>query len=212
MTVIPMSDKPAIEPRLLKKRQKHSRVFAVLLVLSLLVVDNSHDTLGIYYEMATWTGVFLIAMCVLGRSYCSAFIGGIKNDVVMRDGPFSIVRNPLYVFSFLGVLGIGLVSHMATVFAVLVVSFIVYYKFVVAREEAFLLNKFGDQYKKYFNEVPRWFPKWSLWHEPEQITVRPKFLRRTMMDALVFFLPVPFFAVLDYLHEMEMLPVYIFLP
>jgi protein-S-isoprenylcysteine O-methyltransferase Ste14 len=200
-------------PKLLKKRQKHSRWFALLAVLLMMVTESSMALMhSMWYEAMESLGAVLIGICILGRSYCSAYIGGVKNDVLMREGPFSIVRNPLYVFSFLGLLGIGMFSGMLTVTLFLAVAFTVYYKFVVAREEAFLLNKFGESYQRYLNEVPRWWPKWSLWSEPQELVVRPKFMRRTMQDAMIFFLPFPCFELLNILHDYGVLPVLFVLP
>lgn len=203
---------PKTAPKLLKKRQKHSRWFVAAVVFALLFIEAPLQRGPLFYALVNPLGVILIALCIVGRSYCSAFIGGVKNDVLMREGPFSVVRNPLYVFSFIGLAGIGLLSGMLTLTAGFLLAFIVYYQFVVAREEAFLLKKFGDGYQAYLREVPRWWPKWSLWHEPEQITVRPKFLRQTMADALIFLLPLPCFALLHILHAQGLLPVLLWLP
>jgi len=199
-------------PKLLKKRQKHSRWLGLVLGIAMLFVKGRVSEDSFMEDTLESLGSLVIAVCVVGRSYCSAYIGGIKNDRVMREGPFSVVRNPLYVFSFIGLIGIGMISEMATVTLAMLVAFIVYYKFVVAREEAFLLNKFGEEYARYKQEVPRWWPKWPLWHEPEEITVRPKFLRRTMMDGLLFFLPFMYFEVVGTLQSHGVLPILLRLP
>ncbi len=149
---------------------------------------------------------------MFGRSYCSAFIGGIKNEKVVRAGPFSVVRNPLYVFSFIGIVGIGLQSGRFSILLILVAAFIMYYKHVVQREEAFLYNKFGEDYRVYTQEVPRWWPNWSLWNEPAEIVVRPYFIRHTMMDAAVFFIAWPCFELLALLHENGTIPFSFMLP
>jgi hypothetical protein len=148
----------------------------------------------------------------MGRAYCSTFIGGRKNDVVVRQGPFSVVRNPLYVFSFLAVVGIALQSGMYTMLFLLAGAFILYYPLVVEKEEAFLLNKFGEPYEIYMREVPRWIPNPNLWREPEQFDARPRFIRRTLMDASIFFLPLPCFAIIERLHASGILPLWLTLP
>ncbi len=143
-----------------------------------------------------WLGYALVIIGAFGRIYCSAFIGGRKNDEVVREGPFSVVRNPLYVFSFLALVGIGLESGMFTLLALLVGAFILYYPLVVDKEEAYLKNKFGEPYAAYKREVPRWKPNFKLWKEPEQVDAKPKFIRRTAMDAAIFFLPLPCFSLI----------------
>jgi protein-S-isoprenylcysteine O-methyltransferase Ste14 len=199
-------------PRLLKERQLHSRIFAVALVLTLLVAEPWLPADGLLRQSMLWLGYVLIVAGALGRVYCSVYIGGRKNETVMRDGPFSVVRNPLYVFSFLATVGIGLQSGMVLILVVLIAAFLFYYPHVVAKEEAFLAHRFGDSYAAYMREVPRWLPNLKLWREPEEIAVRPKFVRRTLMDATIFFLPMLGFALLSALHADGILPVWLTLP
>ena len=159
-----------------------------------------------------WIGYILVIVGAFGRVFCSAFIGGKKNDVVVRDGPFSIVRNPLYVFSFIAVVGIGMESKMLTVLVLLVLIYVIYYPIVVAKEEAFLKHKFGEPYDVYVKEVPRWIPNFKLYAEPEVFESRPKFIRRTAMDAAIFFLPFPLFILISVFQNHHWLPVKLILP
>ncbi len=193
---------------LLKARQRHSRWFAFM-VIPLVVFSARLEYANWQMQTMEWVGFLFTVACVLGRSYCSAFIGGIKNERVVREGPFSVVRNPLYVFSFLGVIGIGLQSDKFLVLLLLVASFIIYYKPVVRREEGFLVQKFGQPYQQYMAEVPRWFPKLSMWSEPAEIVVRPYFIRHTMLDAVVFFIPWPVFKLLAMLQAQGTIPHFI---
>jgi protein-S-isoprenylcysteine O-methyltransferase Ste14 len=163
-------------------------------------------------EFFLWTGYAMVIFGAFGRVYCSAFIGGRKNDEIVRTGAFSVVRNPLYVFSFIAMVGIGLQSGMVLVTAILIATFTLYYPVVVAKEEGFLEGKFGGDYLKYKQEVPRWIPNLKLWNEPEQVDARPKFIRNTMMDAAIFFLPLPFFNLINYLQTVNMLPIWLTLP
>jgi protein-S-isoprenylcysteine O-methyltransferase Ste14 len=203
---------PSPSPKLLKARQKHSRWFALLLIPVLVFCVGMLSDNGFTEEAMDWLGVFCVVICVLGRTYCSAFIGGIKNERVVRDGPFSVVRNPLYVFSFIGVIGLGLESGMFSVLMLLTAAYILYYKQVVAKEEAFLLNKFGEDYQKYCSEVPRWIPKFSQWREPAEVTVRPYFIRKTMLDASLFLVALPGFELLELLHDKGVIPIFMRLP
>lgn len=199
-------------PVLLKARQNHSRIFAVLLIIILLISKPAMENGSLLREVLLWGGYFLVIIGAFGRVYSSAFIGGRKNDEVVRAGMFSVVRNPLYVFSFIATLGIGMQSGMISLLIILVAAYIIYYKFVVAREEAFLENKFGKSYIDYKKDVPRWIPKLSLWNEPEQFDAKPKFIRRTIMDAMVFFLPLPCFYIINILQTHGILPVWLVLP
>jgi protein-S-isoprenylcysteine O-methyltransferase Ste14 len=187
-------------PKLLKSRMRNTKIYVFCVVLVIIFSSNSIASESPLHEIFDFTGYFLVALCALGRLYCSGFIGGLKNERVIRSGPYSVVRNPLYVFSFLGVVGIGLQSGLITAFVLLVGGFLFYYPSVVKREEEFLAHKFGEDYVNYCHEVPRWIPNFRLWNEPEEIALRPKFLRRTFFDSMVFFLPLPAFEALEHLH------------
>ena len=197
------------QPKLLKSRIKHTRLLVLFLVPFILLNQQTKNT---NYEIAQMLGYFLIIVCVLGRSYSTLFIGGRKNNEVICVGPYSIVRNPLYVFSFLGVVGIGLQTSTITFALLLPLIFLLYYPFVVLREESFLLHKFGQSYRDYMHQVPRWIPKPSLWREPEHVDTSPAFVRRTMLDASIFFLALPAFKAFEYVSVSGWLPFSVMLP
>lgn len=199
-------------PKLLKERRNHSKIFAVAVIILLLISEPWMQRGAFPRECMLWLGYALVVIGAMGRVFCSTFIGGRKNDVVVRAGVFSVVRNPLYVCSFIALVGIGLQSGMLLILVLLVTAFALYYPLVVDKEEAFLTHKFGDEYKKYVAEVPRWIPNFKLWSEPEHVDAMPKFIRRTMLDALVFFLPMPAFAVINALHASHTLPAWLTLP
>jgi len=211
-TTINTATTETANPKLLKARQRHSRLFAVLFVAVLLVSQPLFAAGSLPREFMSLLGYALVIIGAFGRVYCSAFIGGRKNDEVVRAGVFSVVRNPLYVFSFIAQVGIGLQSGMVLALAILVTSFILYYPLVVAKEEAFLQHKFGESYIKYMAEVPRWLPRLSLWNEPEQMDAKPKFIRHTIFDAFAFFLPLPCFIFIGYLQAAHILPVLFTIP
>lgn len=197
---------------LLKARQLHSRIFAAFLIILLMVSEPMLVKGSFLRESFFWLGYGMVIFGAFGRVYCSVFIGGRKNDEVVRAGVFSVVRNPLYVFSFIAMVGIGLQSGMVLVTAILIATFMLYYPVVVAKEEGFLENKFGSDYIKYKQEVPRWVPNLRLWNEPEQVDAKPKFIRHTIFDAAIFFLPPICFSIISSLQNHDMLPIWLTLP
>ncbi len=200
------------KPKLLKSRQFHSRLFAVVAIFLLLTTSPQMLEDSIVRMMMLWVGYGLIIIGAFGRVYCSCFIGGRKNKSVIRSGPFSIVRNPLYVFSFLATIGIGLQSGMLTMAIGLPLIFVIYYPLVVKKEEAFLRHKFDESYEVYLREVPRWIPNFKLWNEPIEAICRPLNIRDTMRDAAAFFLPFPAFTIIALLQAQGTLPVWLILP
>lgn len=164
--------------------------------------------------LAGWPGevlrlcgyILMVAGC-LWRVWCLMFIGGTKDGVLTTAGPYSVVRNPLYVGSFLGVVGFGLAARLPLLPVALLVLFAVLYPAVVASEEKRLEELFGDDFRRYRDATPRWVPRWSLYAEPESIPVSPKKVRQGILDAMWYLWAFAFVQVLDLFHRYGILPV-----
>lgn len=154
-----------------------------------------------WHEVLELVGYVFIVICALGRIYCTAFLGGFKNKKVIDYGPFSVVRNPLYLFSFLGIIGISLMSlHLSVMFfAPLAIGFIYY--FLIRREEGFLDETLGDDYRSYYLHTPRLIPDFSQYHQPETMTIRPRMIRRAVLDAACWFVAFPIFELIDLIQH-----------
>lgn len=199
-------------PKLQKARQLHSRIFAVALI-ALLLVSTPAIGHGTWLHLAmVLMGHVLVVLGTFARMLCTAYIGGRKNDVIVADGPFSVVRNPLYLFSLVAATGIALQSGMISVLLIMLVGFWLYYPHVVAREEAFLADKFGEDYEAYRRRVPRWVPNMALWKDVEHLQVKPQFMRNAIKDCWVFFMPLPIYKLIDFFHDHAILPVWLTLP
>ena len=87
--------------------------------------------------------------------------GGVGGTYLVISGPFAHVRNPLYVGNILMYLGLGIMSMSLFPYLqiVAILFFIMQYQFIVKEEEGFLIKKFGDNYKKYLQNIPRFFPR-----------------------------------------------------
>ena len=167
---------------------------------------------GPAHELLDLLSYTLLIVAVLGRIWCSVYIGGRKKRELVAAGPYSIVRNPLYVFSFLGVTGIGLASGTVTLTIMLCLLFTVYYAAVVRHEERILTELFGEPYTAYIARVPRWLPKFMLWSDNYRPQVEPRVVLITMRDSVWFFIALPVFETIEYLHGLGYLPVVLNLP
>ena len=87
--------------------------------------------------------------------------GGVGGTYLVISGPFAHVRNPLYVGNILMYLGLGIMSMSLFPYLqiVAILFFILQYQFIVKEEEGFLIKKFGSDYQKYLQNVPRFFPR-----------------------------------------------------
>lgn len=193
-------------------RIRDTRVVGFILVLSFLVSNSRLPDGGALHELTEYLGYFLVIACVLGRVYSTAFLGGHKNESLIRQGPFSVVRNPLYVFSYIGIVGVSIMSQRLSVVVINAVLFALMYRALVKREEVFLAEKFGEDYRRYLQEVPRFIPNFALYAQPDEIALRPKYLLNAVKDGFAWFLIFPAFELIEHLQHIQVLPVLFSMP
>jgi protein-S-isoprenylcysteine O-methyltransferase Ste14 len=75
------------------------------------------------------------------------------------SGPYSLVRNPLYIANTLTYVGATICSELLWLVPITLLWAIGVYSLVIRYEEAHLVGKYGNAYQKYLQEVPRWVPK-----------------------------------------------------
>ena len=76
-------------------------------------------------------------------------------DEPIVSGVYRISRNPLYLFSALMLLGIG-IAGASWLMIVLVILYAVVNHFTVLAEERFCSKKYGEPYRTYMRTVPRY--------------------------------------------------------
>jgi len=146
-------------------------------------------------------GLILLVVCMLGRVYCTLQIGGHKNADLITKGIYSVVRNPLYCFTFIGVVGMGFVSAEITVFALLIIAFFLVYFPLIGREEGFLQEKFGAAFTDYIRRVPRFVPNFNLYTPAGEVTVDLTRLHNALRDALWWLLPFVVFETIEWVQH-----------
>jgi protein-S-isoprenylcysteine O-methyltransferase Ste14 len=80
---------------------------------------------------------------------------------LVEEGPYRIVRNPMYWSVALVMFGEGLVFHSLVLVEVALAFFVATILFVRFYEEPHLKKVFGGQYEEYCRRVPRWFPRFK---------------------------------------------------
>lgn len=190
----------------------NQRVFITWLVflpiLFVVVFSESAIKEGSYTELVTESlGFVFLVVATLGRVWCLTYIGGYKTKTLLMAGPYSIVRSPLYVFSFFGGVGFGLLTENLYVAAFIAILFMIYYPIVVAHEERQLIDTHGRVFLEYKQRVPRWIPDFSHFEEPETYSVRPRFIRRAMFGSMWFLWLTLLWEVVEKLRALRLLPV-----
>lgn len=166
-----------------------------------LVVAPSQLVPGWLLECCELAGFVLLTVAAFGRVWCLMFIGGRKSQELTNEGPYSVVRNPLYVFSFVGAIGLGLAVENLFLTAAVVLFFAVTYPITVAHEEAGLVSLFGQAYVDYCETTPRWFPDWRLYKQPQTLVVSPVKVLHGMIDAMWFLWVFLAWEILELLRE-----------
>ena len=189
-----------------------TKVIFTLMLLTVAFTRNLDPTSSIPHQVFDYTGYLLLAVCALGRLYTTAFIGGYKNKQLITYGPFSMVRNPLYFFSLVGIIGIAFLSNRLIIGTALIVSFFVIFSRLISREEKFLQSEFGEPYNQYMGKVPRLLPNPRLYQCPQEIVMTPKYLTNAFKDAIWWFVAFPVFEIIEKLQDLDKIPTYFFLP
>lgn len=193
-----------------KSRINHTRLLALCLFAALLAGRGAWTGVGgALFDLAGLAGVIIGAF---GRLWSSIFIAGYKTDSLVRCGPYSVTRNPLYLFSLVGAVGVGLASRSLLVPALLAVLFGVYYPVIIRREEERLRATHGPEYLSYREAVPRFFPKLSLYREPETYVVNTKNFKKALLDATFFLWIYGAVQLMGKLHDAGVLPTFLKIP
>lgn len=102
-----------------------------------------------------WTGMLLGLWGLMGLPEISTRI---KGRLVTR-GPFSVVRHPTYLAHTLMFLGVFLLSGVVAVAVITFVDFLLISLVIIPLEDRELLNRFGDEYKRYMERVAGFIPR-----------------------------------------------------
>jgi protein-S-isoprenylcysteine O-methyltransferase Ste14 len=165
--------------------------------------ETNHEAVTtILFFLAT----ILVGVASLGRLWCSLYIAGFKNHRLITEGPYSLSRNPLYFFSSIGAIGLGLATETLTFPLAFILMFFLYYPRVIKGEEKRLKQLHGLEFDVYRNQVPAFFPKLKGFIEPETYSVKPVVFRRHVLDAVWFIWILGIIELVEGLKEIGVLP------
>lgn len=117
-------------------------------------------------EWARWLGVGIGILCVLGIYWLFSSIGtGItltsatrQKHTLVTHGPYRWIRHPLYTFGSALFISLGLMADNYFIAALGLLAFIPV-ALRTPKEEANLIEKFGDEYREYMKRTGRFFPR-----------------------------------------------------
>jgi len=201
-----MSHTIAPKPFDQKKRLIAVQILSGLVIGALLFIRPGWNEASNAHEIIEMTGLALVLACIFGRLWSILYVGSKKNSELVTDGPYSLTRNPLYLFSTIGAAGIGLMFGSIIIAAALGIATCLVFLITARREAAFLRGKFGAAYDAYAARTPLFWPRVSGYRDAGQVAFSPVALRRTFVDALYFLAVFPAIEGVEYLQTMGYLP------
>lgn len=195
-----------------KKRIYLTRFIAIALIAIQMTTTHSWAEESWLDTLLEVVGLLFLSIAALGRGWSSLFISGHKTHDLITTGPYSVVRNPLYVFSFIGAIGVGLCSENLVVLSSLILLFALYYPLVIKAEEVVLLSTHGTNFTDYMKKVPRFFPNLSLYVCTPTYEIDTTRVLRSLRDCLAFLCVYPAFEVIEHLRSAGHLPIITTIP
>jgi protein-S-isoprenylcysteine O-methyltransferase Ste14 len=138
----------------------------------------------------------LLRIWAVGYSGVTTRADVVTAPQLVTAGPYSLVRNPLYVGNAITALGFwfafsGGVTPLqsALMLAVVVVSVGFVYATIIPLEESYLVQTFGDSYREYSSRVPRVLPmRGALPQAKQHGTWRSDVIARAEIVTIAFFI------------------------
>jgi len=157
-----------------------------LLVLAAVTASDGRSIEGAAALVAQALGFMLVSAAVLGRLWATLFVAGRKGAELVVDGPYASLRHPLYSWSIVAALGIGLSTRSAILTFALPVAIGICAVFAARREDAGFRTSHDAAWREYRDAVPAFWPMSSRNPMPEMVAVPTRIYRRAFLDAASF--------------------------
>lgn len=170
----------------MRYRIRTSRLIVWPLAVGIILAGSQWEQQFVLRGLLLLIGCVFVSTAAIGRLWCSQYICAYKTKHLVTSGPYSLSRNPLYVFSSIGAVGLGFATETLTIPFVLALMFAVFYPKVIRDEETKLAELHGEPFKAYMASVPRFWPRNFKIVEPEEYIVSPVKFRHALLDAIWF--------------------------
>jgi protein-S-isoprenylcysteine O-methyltransferase Ste14 len=181
--------------------------FVALALMALLLFSQKQFLFGKAELIGYWLGFLLLIFCSFGRLWSLQYLTGFKTKTVIDVGPFSLMRNPLYLFSFSGVLGFVLVANHLWFALIALAAYVFYYPFVIFSEEKHLRDELGEEFSAYCGRVNRFLPSFTHYKEPERHEIMAKKFSKVYLDVVWFLVGFMLLSFLLKAHTAALLPI-----
>ncbi len=167
-------------------------------------------------------GLALITAGELIRISAVRYAGGatrtrnVGAPYLCTSGPYSLTRNPLYcgnVIIYIGTVFFAGGIWMWHILPLVAIFFIFQYYLIISLEEETLKIKFKDQYKLYFENVPKLFPRFSPWKggnqtNPKNLISTLKTEKRTLQNIVTITFIIMFKKQLTIIYTISIMGIF----
>jgi protein-S-isoprenylcysteine O-methyltransferase Ste14 len=190
----------------MKSRLLKIKLLLGLVVSSLFLSTPVFPQGGWLDEIMGAIAYILITVAAFGRVWSSAYIVGKKDNMLVMKGPYSVTRNPLYFFSFIGFLGIGLATESIVISLIMMLIFFGTHWPTILEEEEKLKILFGEKYRSYLDRVPRFLPKIARVGHPKALNVNSRIFTKSVVDNAILAMSFGLIQLCEWLHAKYCLP------
>ncbi len=149
-------------------------MLGLVAVLPAAFVVRPGNLFGQYQVIGLLGSLLLVILGLALRAWAASMAGSHTRTVhieaprLATGGPYSYVRNPIYLGSI--ILGAGMVGLIGDPWMALFygATFAALYFGIIPAEEEFLRQKFGAEYLSYCEAVPRLLPRCQAWAQARE--------------------------------------------
>ena len=164
--------------RMLGPPRTYLVVFSMLAVLGVLLFQVRRPLLGrdlgtnwiligaslLFDGILVWLGLLygrhMSHLSLAVRMGIPELSGSDRRQTLVREGIYRVVRHPVYLTAAVAGIAFALVVNYLGVYILFVSAFPALYVITVLEEHE-LIERFGEEYRRYQREVPRLIPRWQ---------------------------------------------------
>jgi protein-S-isoprenylcysteine O-methyltransferase Ste14 len=118
--------------------------------------------LGCFFIAATGVGIRVAVSGCSPAGTSGRNRRGQRAELLNTTGLYSVVRHPLYLGNYLIIVGMAMFPRAWYLPLIVTLAYIVYYERIIYREEEFLEEKFGEDFRAWARRTPLMLPQWRL--------------------------------------------------
>ena len=103
-----------------------------------------------------WVGAGLFISGIVGSCIALYYYSYAPANRFVTKGIYRFSRNPVYVLSYIITLGIG-IATASWLIILCVICQIAVMRRIIKAEDSYCLEKYGDSYREYMEDIPRYF-------------------------------------------------------